>query len=590
MGQMAAPSHAALLLLVLAAAGAAADDVGAPNPIRRAASMAQMLRKKAAQPLVALAPAPALALVPTTTDSPMTGNEDEDTKDEFIRQCTVTFLTSSPELLPVETLEAFCSKTDSAVECRLRVVEELKQARKTEDGVGLWCRDSFAWFQKKYGGKCPIRCEKLMCKASCKWLKIKAELDDKSEKADEIEAAADGVKNKLQNQTDHVRDLKASAQKAARELTKAETEKTFQEGEVLDASAKLKTATTASQKSNDDAALWKKKLEMAEAEVKRIDLALRDVSGKEQLAQQKLDIANKDVASQTAVVDEVKKMMKDGKTSKAALDLDLKTKKEKLAAAEKVVQDELEPKIAKLKQKAEHWKGMVAKAEKEVKWVNEGKDPEKARAAAEDLLKQQRQREQDALDAVAKAELEKTRATTDIKLQKKAIEMATNKVDKAAKAILTLETENKKQTDALAELQGTATAAKTKHEALMKNKASEYSAMEAAKKALEKAKDTLKFVTDSQATNKAAVEAATVTEKGAKASLDLARAALKNAQQESAKATEAHKAGSESLKKSKQVLDGELGKLAADKQVIQKELNQHLRVQPEIIAQHDLGL
>merc|ERR1719163_594695 len=114
---------------------------------------------------------------------------------------------------------------------------------------------------------------------------------------------------------------------------------------------------------------------------------------------------------------------------------------------------------------------MVGKAEVQVKRGREKKDPKQTLAAAEDLVRQQQKREQDALDAVAKAQLEKTRATTDIKLQKKAIELATTKVDKAAKAILTLETEKKKQTDALTQLQGTATAAKTKHDALMKNKA-----------------------------------------------------------------------------------------------------------------------
>jgi len=296
------------------------------------------------------------------------------------------------------------------------------------------------------------------------------------------------------------------------------------------------------------------------------------------------------VKAQVTVVDGVKKLIKDGSVNKAALDLDLKAKDKKMAAAKKVVKDKLDPKIVELKKKVEHWKTMVGKAEVQVKRVREKKDPKQTTAAAEDLLRQQQKRRQDALDAVAKVELEKTRATTDIKLQQKAIDAVQKKSADAAKAILSLKTEKAKQSGKLATLKAAAATARKKQEAAIKAKADKIKAMNAATKAVQKAKITLKFVKDGQAESKAALDRAKATKKAVKASHDLAKNDLKKAKANAVKATKTHKTTSDTLKKNKNILDTALKKTRRGQESLAEGVDKHIRMKPEVVAQHDLGL
>merc|ERR1719198_78945 len=113
--------------------------------------------------------------------------------------------------------------------------------------------------------------------------------------------------------------------------------------------------------------------------------------------------------------------------------------------------------------------------------------------------------------------------------------------------------------------------------------------MNAAIEAVDKARKTLKFLADEKTESKSAAHSATITAKGAKASYDLARASVDKAKQANVTAAQKHREGSENLKKQKEILDGKLGNLTSDKKVLQKELNDHIRVTPEIVAQHDLG-
>mmetsp|Transcript_70763 Transcript_70763/g.133673 ORF Transcript_70763/g.133673 Transcript_70763/m.133673 type:complete len:558 (-) Transcript_70763:117-1790(-) len=98
-------------------------------------------------------------------------------KDDFVRRCRVATTVSHKSFLPTQALDSFCSETDAVVECKLQMAK-MKSVHSRDKDMGIFCLDIFQWFMQKYGMNCPMQCEKMQCRGTCFWLKVKKSLDE----------------------------------------------------------------------------------------------------------------------------------------------------------------------------------------------------------------------------------------------------------------------------------------------------------------------------------------------------------------------------------------------------------------------------
>jgi len=137
-----------------------------------------------------------------TTGKDMVEADQEATAD-FVRRCEVVVTVADSKFLPVTPLERFCSTTDAALECKMKVSQRLKETHARDGDMGKFCSAVYDWFQGKYGMKCPKQCRKVQCKSTCMWLDAKRVLNKEDEAISEAtDAASTALKNvqALENQ------------------------------------------------------------------------------------------------------------------------------------------------------------------------------------------------------------------------------------------------------------------------------------------------------------------------------------------------------------------------------------------------------
>jgi len=117
--------------------------------------------------------------------------------DTFVQKCTVSFSVQNSDNLPTDALRNFCESTDAVMECRLKLLEPLKEAHKHGGSMMVFCAKAYNWFQMKYGMYCPTQCHKMQCKSTCEWLDEKKALDWEGEELEESSADVAGSRKEL---------------------------------------------------------------------------------------------------------------------------------------------------------------------------------------------------------------------------------------------------------------------------------------------------------------------------------------------------------------------------------------------------------
>jgi chromosome segregation ATPase len=168
--------------------------------------------------------------------------DDEDpsaeVREDFVRKCKITVDVGDPKMLPVGSLEKFCSMTQAVVECRSKLVERLKADHASGSNLEGFCGAVYDWFQGKYGMFCPAQCNKLQCRPTCAWLKRQKTLNDA---AKEIKA---GVKASGES--------RAATEQLARAVKEAKAEETRQNRSVEQAGVTLARAERDKQEAEAD--------------------------------------------------------------------------------------------------------------------------------------------------------------------------------------------------------------------------------------------------------------------------------------------------------------------------------------------------
>lgn len=290
----AVPLAARLLLALGAINEAAAASLGfRGGPALALAAEGQRLRG-VRQPAAGAQPATAAAVHAGNETHPY---DEAPAREAFVKQCAEVVRAETDETLPVDALESFCETTDAVVECRMRVVQGLKDAHRQGHGLEAFCAEAYAWFQTKYGGYCPAQCHKIQCRSTCRWLDDKKKLEtQKSEAQGELKKSK-GLKKQLGTAEKAL----AATEKEALELKHTLT---ITETQVARAAALRQEREQVWSAVKEEAAVAKSKADQRQDELEQVEA---NITSDEDILDRLRKRIDSDVISHESKLDEVKR-------------------------------------------------------------------------------------------------------------------------------------------------------------------------------------------------------------------------------------------------------------------------------------------
>jgi chromosome segregation ATPase len=325
----------------------------------------------------------------------------EEAKFDFVRKCTVAMSVKSADMLPLKALQQFCGTTTAVYECRQKIEFSLKEVHESNGDVQAYCDSAYDWFQGKYGMNCPSQCHKLQCKATCQWLLEKEQIDKRSKELDGMKLDVSSLEAKLTEAKK--KEDKLNALVTAKNQTVARAEKFEDQAEADVTEAKDKAATCESK--------------VADVKNKSTYLKATETSMEKNLTKFKADLDalkqsfDMGEVKHTGILNQVQHLKENIEEAKGAI----AGYEDKVSSNSNAIED-LQKGIAENEKKVEDLTGRIEeKNATYLKWVDAVKTAkdhlEEAKANDEpmttvrdfeDLVRQQRERRDTAMDELAK--------------------------------------------------------------------------------------------------------------------------------------------------------------------------------------------
>lgn len=256
----------------------------------------------------------------------------------------------------------------------------------------LFCHSAYDWFQQKYGMYCPSQCQKQQCKSTCEWLKEQKVLKEAGEKIEERSEADSGSQKKLEQLEAELVDARQDAEMRNRSVA---------QGEV-----KVERANATLQEELGNVAWQQNRSSQVDElvrslEVKKEDFAVNITSSGETLDELNMRIDKADLG--THMLEDDKNRVQ-GKAGEAAAKLnEFQHQLEKNEEEERVMEEmtnEEEAKVEELEREVVNATAVVTEKRSNLESAESqleaaANDP-MAKNTLEDLVRQQKQRFQDA--------------------------------------------------------------------------------------------------------------------------------------------------------------------------------------------------